>query len=87
MIGTKWAPSEIENTLYDIMEDYEIGVELYQEEVVEEISNYFSTLPNVQWQLGCTAWQNDLGGVCYVSFIDNGTLHQIGFDYKKGVEL
>lgn len=85
MIGTKWAPSEIENTLYDIMESYEIGLDLYEEGVVSAITDYFSDyVTNIQWQLGCTEWQDMTGGVCYISFIDNGTLHMIGFDYRKG---
>lgn len=82
MIGTKWAPSIIENTLYDIMEGYEIGFELYEYDAVKEIIEYFNRKPDIQWQLTCSEWPNETGGVCSVSFIDTGTLHLITFDYK-----
>lgn len=83
MLGTEWRPSEIENALYNIMESYEIGFDLYDGSVVEEIPNFFFHKPNVQWQLSCSEWPDMTGGVCSISFIDNGTLHMISFDYKK----
>ena len=83
MIGTEWRPSHIENDLYDIMENYEIGFDLYEEGAVEEISEYFTRKANIQWQLGCSELPDMTGGSCFVSFVDNGTLHMIGFDYRK----
>lgn len=83
MIGTKWAPSTIENDLYNIMEEYQIGIELYEYDVVDKVSDYLSQKFNIQWQLGCTEWQDMTGGVCYISFIDNSILHMLGFDYRK----
>lgn len=84
MIGTEWKPSEIENTLYDIMKDYEISFDLYEESTVSAITDYFSNyMTNIQWQLDCSEWPDMTGGSCFVSFVDNCTLHMIGFDFKK----
>lgn len=83
MIGTEWCPSIIENTLYDIMEKHEIGIEFYKKEVIDEISEYFSRKTDIQWQLGCSEWPDMTGGTCYVSFLDGDTLHMVGFDYSN----
>lgn len=83
MIGTEWKPSHIENDLYDIMESHEIGLNLYEEDVVEEIIEYFTHKFNVQWLLDQSEWPDMTGSSCFISFIDDGTLHMVGFDYKR----
>lgn len=82
MSGTGWKPSYIESDLYDIVENHEIGFDVYDSDIINEISHYFSRKSNVQWQLDCTEWPDMTGGVCYISFIDDNTLHMVNFEYK-----
>ena len=86
MLGTDWRPSKIENEIYGILEDYEVGIDLYQEGATGAVSDYLAyhcPEHKGQWQLGCSAWPNETGGVCAVSWIEDGTIHSIMFDYVK----
>ena len=83
MLGTKWYPSKIEDEIYSTMEDYFLGLELYDEGLVSAITDFFTNYCDVEWHLNCSEWQNCEGGVCYVSWIEGGHLHTVGFDYKK----
>lgn len=33
-----------------------------------------------QWQMGCSAWRDDLGETVFVSWVENGKLHMMGWD-------
>ena len=84
MLGTKWYPSHIEDEIYDTMMTYEVGFDLYNEGLTDAIADYFTNyLPEVEWQLGCSMWPNETGGVCSVSWIEDGHIHMISFDYIK----
>lgn len=80
--GKGFVPSKIENEIYDLIEEYEIGLDRYEKEVSDEIMNYFSCKKDIQWQLDCAEWPDMTGGVCYVSFIENNVLHMLKFEYK-----
>ena len=75
-------PSAIVNEIYDIMEDYEIGVETYAYDVTDAITEYFTNNLKMEYNLCCAEWPNEEGGVCAVAFIDNGHPQLIMFDYK-----
>jgi hypothetical protein len=85
MLGnTKFNPSFIEDEIYGMMDDYMIGMDTYNEGLVSAVTDFFTNYnPGVEWNLGCSEWLDCSGGVCYVSWIENGHLHMIGFDYKK----
>lgn len=85
MIGNeKFYPSVIENAIYNIMDDYMLGIEIYEEDLVDAVSDFLNNYrPGIVWQLGCSEWPNCEGGSCFVSWIENGHFHMIGFDYKK----
>lgn len=84
MLGAKWHPSWVENEIYSMMDDYMIGMETYEEGLVDTISDFLgNNCPNIEWNLGCSEWPDCTGGVCYVSWIEDGHIHMIGFDYKK----
>ena len=85
MLGnTKFNPSLIEDEIYEIMDDYEYGTNLYEEGLVSAITDFLSNdTYGFEWNLGCSEWPDCSGGVCYVSWIEGGHLHMIGFDYKK----
>ena len=85
MLGNeKFYPSAIEDEIYEMMDDYMLGIEIYEEGLVNAISDFLSNhCPNIKWQLGCSEWPDCSGGACFVSWIEADHLHMIGFDYKK----
>ena len=85
MLGnTKFNPSFVEDEIYEMMDDYMVGSDTYNEGLVSAVMDFLANYnPGVEWNVGCTEWPDCSGGVCYVSWIENGHLHMIGFDYKK----
>lgn len=83
MLGTRVYPSHIEDEIYGIMDDYIVGIDTYEAGLVDAISDFFMNYKKVEWQLGCAEWPNFEGGSCSVSWIEDGHLHMIGFDYRK----
>lgn len=85
MLGNeKFYPSAIEDAIYGMMDDYMLGMETYEEGLVSAVSDFLGNYcPGTEWQLGCSEWPDCSGGVCFVSWIEAGHLHMIGFDYKK----
>ena len=85
MLGnTKFNPSFIEDEIYEMMDDYIMGSDTYEEGLVSAVTDFLTNYaPVIEWNLTCPEWPDCSGGVCYVSWIENGHLHMIGFDYKK----
>lgn len=83
MLGTKSYPSHIEDEIYGIMDNYIVDSCTYEAGLVEAISDFFMNYKKGEWQLGCAEWPNFEGGSCSVSWIEDGHLHMIGFDYKR----
>ncbi len=85
MLGnTKFNPSFIEDEIYEMMDDYMVGSDTYNEGLVSAVTDFLTNYnPGIEWNLSCSEWPDCSGGVCYVSWIENGHLHMIGFDYKK----
>lgn len=85
MLGnTKFNPSLIEDEIYEMMDDYEYGTNLYEEGLVYAITDFLTNHTyGFEWNLGCSEWPDRTGGVCYISWIENSHLHMISFDYKK----
>ena len=79
MLGnTKFHPSFIENEIYNMMDDYIEGFDLYNEGLVSAVTDLLTNYkPGVEWSLGCS------NNTCFVSWIEDGYLHMVGFDYKK----
>lgn len=87
MIGDIFRPSKIEDKIYNIMEDYILGSDLYDYAVVDIISDYLSKHEKISYQLCCSPYINDTHfGVCAVSWCENGFPKMVMFDYcKEGV--
>ena len=85
MLGNmRFNPSVIEDEIYEMMDDYMVGLNIYNEGLVSAVTDFFiNHNPIVEWNLDCSEWPNCEGGACFVSWIENGHLHMIGFDYKK----
>ena len=89
MLGTDWRPSALEDKIYEMMENYEVGTELYEEALTGVLADYLTkNFPGMEWKLGCSPWPNMEGGVCAVSWFEGWYLHMIMFDYvKKGCNI
>ena len=86
MLGN-FHPSEIENEIYSIMDDYETeGLDIYNYGVTDAIADYLTNHAKVEYQLCCSEWPDETGGVCGVAFLDQGHTHLIMFDYKYNGE-
>lgn len=80
MLGN-FHPSKIEDEIYSIMDDYEIGTDSFQAGVIDAISDYLLNYAKVEYQLSCSNWADGSGGVCAVSFVEDGFPHLVMFDY------
>ena len=84
MLGSNWRPSHIENEIYSIMEDYEIGTDIYEEGATDAIVSYLGTVSrSLEWKFACSPYPDMSGGVCAISWIEDGYIHMVMFDYKK----
>lgn len=82
MLG-EFHASTIVNDIYDIMDDYETeGLDLYNFGVTDAIADYLTNYVKVEFQLACSEWPNEEGGVCSVAFVDHGHPQLVMFDYK-----
>lgn len=82
MLGN-FNPSMIVNEIYDILDTYETeGLDLYNYGATDAIADYLNNYFKGEYQLACSDWPNEEGGVCAVAFVDGGHPHLIMFDYK-----
>lgn len=82
MLG-EFRPSEIYNEICDILDGYETeGNDLYNYGAVDAITDYLTNYAGVEYNLACSDWPNEEGGVCAVSFVEFGFPHLVMFDYK-----
>lgn len=82
MLG-EFHASTIVNDIYDILEYYETeGLDLYNFGVTDAIADYLTNHVKVEFQLACSEWPNEEGGVCSIAFIEGGHPHLVMFDYK-----
>ena len=85
MLG-EFHASTIVNDIYDILEDYETeGLDLYNFGATDAIADYLTNHVKVEFQLACSEWPNEEGGVCSVAFVEGGHPHLVMFDYKYSV--
>lgn len=91
--NVKFHPSMVEDKIYDIMADGHIMIaateDVYDEELFDAVQELFEHgLPyEFQWNMMQTMWPNAEGGSVYCSWMEQGWLHTIGWDFiKKGVE-
>lgn len=85
MLGSGFYPSKIEDQIYEMMDDYAIGSDTYEEGLTDAIIDYFMNYyPASEWKFACSPWPDmSGGGVCAVSWIENGHCHMAMFDYRK----
>lgn len=73
-------PSQIENQIYTLMEDYSVGTDVYSYKLTLKLVDWFNSL-GLEFQLECVIDEDEEGGVCAVAFVDEGYPHLIMFDY------
>lgn len=82
MIG-HFNPSFIEDDIYGLMIDHEIGLDLYDFETTDVITEFFEKQhPKVEFNMICSPWGDETGGICSVAWCENGHPHLIVFEYK-----
>lgn len=84
MLGTNvFYPSKIEDEIYDLMIDFAVGSDIYDEKFIKVAIEYLGDHAT-EWHAGCTErYPNGTEGTCYLSWIENGHLHAIDFEYRK----
>ena len=63
------------------MEDCEVSVDLYIYGVVDVITDYLTNHAKVEYQVCCSNFPDESGGVCGIAFVENGFPHLVMFDY------
>lgn len=81
MLG-KFHPSIIVDEVYDIMDEYERGFnDEYEAKLIDKLTDYFEKKLPDEYLLCCSEYPNEFGGVCAISFIEEGHPQLIMFDY------
>ena len=79
MLGEYYA-SEYENDIYNLLDDYLVGIDLYDYDVIDDITKFLHN-QNLRFRLVCSEKLTDGCGTCSVAFVDNGYPILIVFDY------
>lgn len=75
-------PSVHLDNIYNLMADYDENFDHYNKDAIFAIIDYF-TKYNMNYQLACSPWPDECGGVCSVAFIDNSYPQLVVFDYVE----
>lgn len=81
MLGN-FHPSTIVNDIYEILDDYEIKTDVFEHGATDAIADFLENKLHIEFNLCCSDWPNEEGGVCAVAFIDNGFPQLVVFDYE-----
>jgi hypothetical protein len=64
------------------MEEHEYGFnDEYDSALIERLTDYFTEKTHGEFLLCCSEHPNEFGGVCAISFIEDGHPQLIMFDY------
>lgn len=75
-------PSKIINQVYDLMDEYAYGLDIYLRGLIDALINFFDKeLPNVQWTYECSTFPDEEGGVCAFCWVEDGHPQMVIFDY------
>lgn len=72
----------IENQIYNIIENHEISIDTYEWGIDEEIAE-FLIKQHVPYKHIVASWPNEEGGTAFFSWIENGDLYSIAFDMYR----
>lgn len=78
MIGHN-RPSKILSELYDILEAYEVNLDTYDNDAFPAIEDYLKTT-HIPYQAYFQSWDNGLGGVWNIAFIEDGFPFLLAFE-------
>lgn len=70
MFGKKFTSSNMKNEIYDIMENYEIGIDRYDINVINAIDKYFRAKNIFNYIIQAPEWEDDEGYTMMVAFTD-----------------
>jgi len=74
----------IENKIYDIIEDYECGIDIYSWGADDKVAEYLASA-NIEFTHLFSMWPNEQGGCAMFAWIENNRLHSICFNIIKEV--
>ena len=78
----KFYPSEIKNDIYDIMDEYLAGSDLYEEDLIDTICCFFED-NEIEYQFDISYWPDYMGGVCALAWIEDGHPQMEMFDWRR----
>ena len=74
--------SRIVQDIYDIMADYEEGIDLFSYEAVDAIADYCQDcFISDRYEICCNEWPDETGGCCAIAIVDDGYPFLVMFDY------
>lgn len=74
-------PNPAINEIYDILEDYEWRIDVYEYGVVNAIRDYLDNHTNIPYEIGCSDWPNENGGECAIALMENNHPYLVMFTY------
>ena len=77
--------SRIAEVIFDCMTYHTLvtGLEnIYDESLVEEVIEYLDSI-DIQWDIMVSTWPNETGGTVFCSWIENGNLACLNWDFHK----
>lgn len=82
MLGN-FNPSAIVDEIYSILDDYETeSPNLYNFGATDAIADYLGNHLHIEYNLCCSDWPNEKGGICAVALVDCGHPQLVMFEYK-----
>ena len=79
----KFYPSKIKDDIYNIMDEYLAGSDLYEEDLIDTICHFFED-NGIEYQFDISRWPDDFGGVCAFAWNDEtGHPQMIMFDWRR----
>ena len=79
MIGHN-RPSKILNELYNILAEYEVNLDTYDNGAFSAVENYLNTYARTSYQAYFQPWDNGLGGVWNIAFVEDGFPFLLAFE-------
>lgn len=80
IVNSKFHPSKIEDEIYDAIIDHIVAEPGTYDRTSVDVATKILNKHGVTWMLGSEEWQNCAGEVVFISWIEFGHLHMIGWD-------
>lgn len=75
-------PSVIKDEIYNIMDEYLAGSDIYEEATMDAIHDYFKN-EEIEYTFDASSWPNMDGGTAVFAWVENGHAQIVIFDYRE----